>query len=327
MQEKLRNEILNVLLNEVIDNNIITKFQTQLDLILYKYNISIKSTELAIIDNTNEIIVKNFLGNKKLEGCSVATINHYRNALKILLIDINKNIPDITTNDIRYHLANWQTTREISTRSLDNMRRVYNTFFKWCFCEKYISENPMARISQFKVQKKHIDAFTESELETLFNACNSIRDRALLEFLYSTGCRVSECVAIDIGDIDFKEKTVLIRNGKGGKERITYISDKCIYWLYEYLKDRNTNDIALWVGKRGRLSKRAVEVIVKGIGDKVGINAHPHKFRHTLATNMVKRNVPVQIVQKILGHEDLSTSMIYIDIDNREVKNAHSKYI
>ena len=327
MHEKLRREILNVLTNEVNDNNIIVNFQNQLDIILYKYNISVKSTELAIIDNTNEIILKNFLGVKKLEGCSDSTIKHYNAILRILFNDINKNIPDIATNDIRYHLANYQNTNSISTRSLDNMRRIYSTFFKWCFDEKYIKENPMSRISKFKVQKKHINAFTESELETLFDACDNIRDRALLEFLYSTGCRVSECIDVNISDIDFKECTVLIKNGKGNKQRITYISDKCMFYLNKYLEDRNSNDIALWISKRGRLSKRGVEVIVKNIGDKVGIDAYPHKFRHTLATNLIKRNVPIQMIQKMLGHEDLSTSMIYIDIDNRDVKSAHNKYI
>ena len=185
----------------------------------------------------------------------------------------------------------------------------------------------MNRVAKIKSQKKKVDAFTESELEVLFSACDNIRDRALLEFLYSTGCRVSECSNVDIGDINFKEKTVFIKNGKGNKQRISYISDKCMIWLEKYLNERNSNDIALWTGKKGRLTKAGIEYIVRSIGDKAGIHAHPHKFRHTLATNMVKRNAPVHIVQKVLGHENLNTSMIYIDVNDNDVESAHKKYV
>jgi site-specific recombinase XerD len=326
MVEKLRSEILASLANKV-DNEILTDFKNQLDVILYNYNVSIKSTELVVVDTSNSIILKNFLGTKKLEGCSNKTIEYYRYIMNNLLESLQKNIPDISTNDIRYYLANYQIEKEVSTTTINNMRFVYCSFFNWCYLEKYIKENPMTRITKIKIQKKQVEPFTESELEKMFSACNNTRDRALLEFLYSTGCRVSECSAVDISDIDFKNKTVLIRKGKGNKQRISYISDKCMIWLEKYLDERNSNDIALWTGKKGRLSKAGIECIVRKVGERAGIHAHPHKFRHTLATNMVKRNAPVQIVQKVLGHENLNTSMIYITVDDNDVESAHKKYV
>lgn len=326
-RDKFRAEILTMLLDADLAYDTINKLQLKIDVLLHEYDISEKCTEIAVTTDTNDVIVKNFLGTKRLQGCSVNTIEYYRAILDILLTDINKNIPDIATNDMRYHLANYQMSRNISMRSLDNMRRVYNLFFRWCYEEHYIQEDPMARIPQFKVPKKHIQAFSELELETLFNACSNTRDRALLEFLYSTGVRVSECAAINIDDVNFKEGTVVIRHGKCNKDRTCYISDKCMYYLTQYLDTRNTSDTALWTGKRGRLTIRGMEDIVKTIGEAVGVYAYPHKFRHTFATNLVKRGVPLQQVQQMLGHEDISTTTIYVDLDPSDIKNAHNRYI
>ena len=326
MKERIRNEILNVLVDK-IDNDLFTEFKTQLDLILYDYDVSLKCTDLAVLDTSNIVIIKNFLCVKKLEGRSDNTISLYKHILMNLINELQKNISDIGTNDIRYHLANYQVNRGVSTTTLNNMRNIYNSFFGWCYNEKYIEENPMVRINPFKIPKKKVNAFTDEELETLFNNCECIRDRALMEFLYSTGCRVTECSDVNLNDIDFNNNTVIIRHGKGNKERKSYISDKCMYWLKKYLEERNSNDIALWIGKKGRLTASGIEYIITKIGNKCGIHAHPHKFRHTLATNMVKKSAPIQVVQQVLGHEDISVSMVYIDLLDKDIENAHKKYV
>lgn len=299
-----------------------------LDIVFYDYDVTKKSRELAVLDNTNEIMLKNFLGSKTIQGCSVNTIKQYKEYIEKLLLDINKNIPDITTDDIRYHLASRQVTNNLSNTTLNNMRNYYCSFFKWLATENYISKNPMLRIPAIKTPKKQIKPFTEKEIEKICDACTTARDRALVEFLYSTGCRVSECAAINIDDVDFKRGKVTIRHGKGNKERVAYISDKCMYWLEKYLDSRSEQDIALWVGRQGRLKKSGIEALIRKLGKKAGVSdAHPHKFRHTLATDLAKRDVPVHVIQQMLGHEDLSTTMIYVTIDNDEVENNHRKYI
>lgn len=315
-------------LSTILSVDDVNKVSTVLDVVLNDYIIEPKSHELALIDeNKNATLLKNFLCIKKLEGRSEKTIKHYQHIIQKMMDEIGKDVTTLTTNDIRYYLANYQMQRQISTVTLDNMRCIYNSFFKFLEQEDIISVNPMYKIKKFKIPKKKIEAFTERELETLFDSCETLRDRALLEFLYSTGARVSEVAAVNIDDIDFKKATCLIKHGKGDKERITYISEKCMYWLEKYMETRDDNDVCLWLGRRGRLTKSGIEAVIKRVSDKSGIPAHPHKFRHTLATDMIKRGAPLQIVQQILGHEDISTTMVYVDIANSDVEHMHKNLI
>ena len=304
------------------------KISNAIDLVLKDFNIEEKSTELLNISyNNNMIHLKNFIGIKKLEGRSPATLKQYYFHLYKMLTDINKDVTEITTNDLRYYLANWQSTRNITMISLNNMRAVYSSFFKYLHSDGVIETNPMDKIKKFKQQKKLIEPFTERELETMFDNCDNVRDRALLEFLYSTGCRVSECVNVTINDIDFKNQTCLIRCGKGNKDRITYISDKCMYWLEKYLEQKTDKDIALWTGRKGPLTKAGIEAVVRRIGKKADVHAFPHKFRHTLATDMIRRGAPLPVVQQILGHEDIATTMIYVEVSKQDAETAHRKLI
>lgn len=324
--EELRMVILQKMATK-LDKEQLDMLATTLDVVLYDYTIEKKSTELTVIDKSNDILLKNFLGSKAIEGCSKRTIKHYGETIQRMLDDVGKNIWDITTDDIRHHLALWQVTRGVSNATLDNMRKAYSSFFKWLSIERYITDNPMLRINPFKHQKRQVKPFTEREMEQICSACDTYRDRALVEFLYSTGCRVSECSAIVLSDIDFKQGTVRIQHGKGDKERICYISDKCMYWLEKYLMTRTDTDVSLWHGKRGQLTKNGIEMIIRNLGRKAGVYAHPHKFRHTLASDMAKRNAPVQIIQQILGHEDINTTMIYVSVDNKDVENAYRKLV
>ena len=162
----------------------------------------------------------------------------------------------------------------------------------------------------------------------MFSECADVRERALLEFLYSTGVKAEECRNVNLNDIDFYRGEVIIRSGKGSKERVTYLTEVATLWLKKYLETRSDNDIALFMGKRGRLSVRGIEVIVKRIAEKAGVEgAHPHRFRHTLASKMIERGAPVTVVKEILGHESLDTTMIYVTLNDEEIKNAHNKLI
>ena len=323
----IKKDLLIKIMELSITEEDINTISTAIDLVLKDYNIEEKSTELTVpFYNNNMLHLKNFLGVKRLEGRTPATLKHYSYILTTFLIELNMDVKEISTNDIRFYLAKKQTSG-LSNVTLNNMRSIYNSFFKYLMQEEVLEKNPIDKIPRFKCQKKHMPAFTNLEMEKLFDNCTSTRDRALLEFLYSTGCRVQECVNMDIDDIDFKAQTCLIRQGKGNKDRLVYVSDKCMYWLEKYLKERKDNDKALWFGKRGRLSKRGIEVLIKRIGDRAGVHAYPHKFRHTLATNMVRRGAPLPAVQQILGHENIGTTMVYVDVNKQTAENAHRQSV
>lgn len=323
----IRENILVKAANYLDDNNL-NSLALTLDMVLNEYNITEKSREVGFVGNNNDVVLKNYLGSKILQGRSRATVQHYKRTLTFLFDDVCKPVKEITADDIRCHLAKWQTTKNISPVTLNNVRSVYMAFFGWCFDEELIEKNPMKKIDKFKEPKTHIKPLTDVEIEKLRSACTNTRDRALVEFLYSTGCRVSECCAINIDDINFRENKVVISKGKGDKERVAYISDVTMLWLEKYLNERKDKDVALWVGRKGRLTKGGVEAAIKKLGIKVGLpKVHPHQFRHALATDLVKKNVPIQIVKQILGHEDIATTMIYVDIQDADVVNAHKKYV
>ena len=325
--DKLRNEILQNMY-DYLDSDQLQKLELTLDFYLNEYNITEKSREVATYDHSNDIMVKNFLGTKKMSGLTPRTVEHYAKMIGVMLNDIGKPIPDITTNDLRYHFAKWQIDRGVSGVTLNNMRRIYSSFFTWLENEEYIDKSPMRRIQSFKTPKKQVSPFTEKEMEQLYSACDSLRDLALLHFLYSSGARITECANTDIKDLDLKRGEFIIRKGKGNKERKAYLSEVAMLWISKYLDKRTDDNPALWVGKRGRLTVRGLEAIISKIGEKAGVeNAHPHRFRHTLASDMVKRNAPVHLVQQILGHEGIDTTMIYVAFANDEAKNAHRKLI
>lgn len=325
--ESLRLEVLQKMQAELTSEQL-GKLERVLDLCFYEYDITKKSRELTIHESPNEVMLKNFLGCKVLSGISKATIKTYNYILRAMLDDIGKPATEITTQDIRYHLAKWQMERGVSLTQLNNMRNVYSSFFKWLESEELIKSDPIKRIPKFKQEKADVKPFTEQELQKLYAACMSVRDRALLEFMYSTGARVSEISAMDLNDIDLRSGEAIIRHGKGNKRRTVYISEVALYWLIEYLNTRTDNNPAVWIGKQGRLTRSGIESLVRHLGKRAGVeHAHPHRFRHTLATNLIKRNAPVQVVQEILGHERIDTTLIYAELAEDESKNTHKKLI
>lgn len=216
----------------------------------------------------------------------------------------------------------------MTNRTLNGMRRCYSSFFSWLSAEGLIGKNPCAGLVRVKFRKQVKKPYSAVELERIRSACSSnARDLALVDFLYSTGCRVSEVSHLDINDIDFdnQECTVI---GKGNKERIVYLSDVAAMHLQEYLQNRTDMSEALFSGKGSdRLSKNGIEAALKRIGKKAKVeNVHPHRFRRTLATNLLDRGMNIQDVAKILGHTDLKTTQIYCFISQKNVKVAYQKY-
>lgn len=325
--EELRRAILSYMVDDLTSDQL-HKLEVAIDYSFNDYDITKKSRELAVYDDKSLILLKNFLGAKLMSGASEETIKQYRDCLLRLRDDIGTDFNKMTTSDIRQHLARWQVERNVSRVTLDYMRRVYTSFFNWLEVEEYIEKSPMKRIEAIKTEKKQIEPFNEKELEKLFSACDNVRDHALLVFLYTTGVRASECSRLNINDIDFVKGEFMVRLGKGSKDRPAYISEACSVWLEKYLETRTDNEEALFISKNGRLSKRGIEYIVKRIGDRAGVeNAHPHRFRHAFATDLIKRGASVTAVQELLGHTNINTTMNYVKIGQDEAKYTHKKLL
>ncbi len=207
------------------------------------------------------------------------------------------------------------------------MRRCYSSFFSWLAAEGLIGRNPCAALAQIKYRKQVKKPYSATELEKLRKACGNARDLALVDFLYSTGCRVSEVSKLDITDVDFEkmECTVI---GKGNKERVVYLSDVAGMHLQEYLESRGDTSNALFAGKGSqRLGKNGIEAVLKRLGRTAKVeNVHPHRYHRTLATNLLDRGMNIQDVAAILGHADLKTTQIYCYISQSNVKTAYAKY-
>ena len=297
-----------------------------LDFLFQQYTVSPKKNEIVVYDGNNDRIISQFLAIKRLEGKSENTLKQYHDATHALCDDLNKNIQDITTNDIRYHLANYQAVRKVSNATLDNKRRFLSSFFAWLTAEEYIKKNPMLLIKKIKQDSVVKKPFSDTELEQMRDNIDSKKEKALFEFLLSTGCRISEVTRLNISDINFDTGECIVF-GKGAKERKVYINDKTLYHLKEYLKKRKDEEQALFLNKHGtRLQKGSAEAMLHKIGNRANVsNVHPHRFRRTFATNLVKRGVPIEHVQKLMGHTTLDMTMHYCTINDDSIKFEYKK--
>ena len=323
MMEQLRTEILSKV-SEQLGNKAAEKIENAVTLILCKYEVKVKKCEVVKYDNSNMAIVKQYAASLKLEGKSDKTIYQYLLTIRIALNSIQKNIKEITTADIRKFLVEYQETKKISKSSLDNQRRYLSAFFSWLCAEEFIDKNPMLRIKKIKSDLTIKKPFSDVEIEKIRNSCRNIKEKALVEFLLSTGCRVSEVAELTIDDIDF-DKSEAIVYGKGAKERKVYISDKAMFYLKRYLDSRNGLNISLFLNRNNLgMTKQNIETLVHKLGKRAGVeNTHPHRFRRTFATNAINKGMKVQNVQIILGHNSLDTTMKYCKIDEKNVKLEH----
>lgn len=316
--------ITNLLLGKELTIDVV---QDAITIILNNFELQKRSTEITVRDNSNEGLLKKYVATKRIEGASESTIKRYKEQNIALMNFLEKPLNEITTYDIRFYLSVKRERDNVSNRTLDGMRRCYASFFKWLNNEGYIAKNPCATLARIKYKKTVKKPYSATELEKLRKSCDKVRDLALVDFLYATGCRVSEVSRLDIVDVDFEtmQCTVL---GKGNKERIVYLSEVATMHLKEYISSRKDISDALFVGKGGRrLSKNGIEAFLRRLGGKAGVeNVHPHRFRRTLATNLLDHDVAIQDVATILGHADLKTTQVYCYISQKNVENAYRKF-
>lgn len=337
MNETINNDVLiNTIIMSVYDK--ITDEQLDaLKMALYvnmsQYDIFPKQKLPNVINSNWREIFGSYIDSKKLSGKSNTTISQYTYHLIKMLSFINKSIEDITSGDIHLYFETYkqlshQYGHNISNRSLENMRLVFNAFFNWCCKNGFISISPMATFSSIKYKYEIKEPFTDEERELLFYHAKHKRDKALLEFLYSTGVRVSELITANINDVNFRTKEVIVC-GKGNKERITYLNSKSCIYLRKYLQSRHDNNPALFVSlykPHNRLSIGGVECILKKLGKLAGIaNVHPHRFRHTMATNALEGGMEMLYVADVMGHENVNTTKIYTKANKNRVKAAHER--
>lgn len=281
-------------------------------------------------DIDSKDILQRFIDTKKLEGCSLKTLIQYRRAIEKLINDINKNIRTVTTDELREYLTNYYQNSNCSKVSIDNMRRIFSSFFNWLEDENYILKSPVRRIHKIKSMAPVKEVYSDDEMELLRDNCANIRDLALIDLLASTGMRIGELVRLNRDDIDFYERECVVL-GKGDKERIVYFDVRTKLHLQEYLNSRHDDNAALFVSLRSphtRLTINGIEFLVRRLGRSVGIKkCHPHKFRRTMATMAIDKGMPIEQVQKLLGHEKIDTTLHYAMVKQSNVKNAHRKYI
>lgn len=325
---QLINEIMSAL--DRLDSETSDHVQNILVIKLEAYDITKKSTELTIVDeNSSSTLIKKFFATKRLEGLAESSIKLYYPYIQKLISALNKPIAEITTYDIRYFLAQYKEVRQIKNITLDNMRKCYSSFFGWLSDEGFIKKNPCRSVKAIKHVKQTRKAYTHEEREKIKEKCTSLRDLALTEFLYATGCRVSEVVNLDITDINFLTKELSVV-GKGNKERKVYLTDVAMMHLMNYLNSRKDSSPALFVHNRkpfNRLHKGGIEAILRRLGKLAGVSSViPHRYRHTLATNMLTRGAALQEVQAILGHSDIRVTQVYAQTNQQNVKFAHSKF-
>ena len=271
-----------------------------------------------------------FIAAKRIEGCSDKSLKYYTFTVRQMLNSMGKHFREISTDDLRGYLANYQKDRGSSKVTIDNMRRIFSSFFGWLEDEDYILKSPVRRIHKIKTDKPIKETISDEGLELLRDACDQIRDLAIVDLLASTGMRVGELVNLNRGDMNFHERECVVL-GKGGSERMVYFDARTKIHLLNYLESRDDNNPALFVSLNQpyeRLLVGGVETRLRKIGKRADLKkVHPHKFRRTLATRAIDKGMPIEQVQRLLGHVKIDTTMHYAMVNQSNVKNSHRKFI
>ena len=354
MKDDLINELI-VALTPYITGDI-EDIKFALTIALSKYDVQIAETALTLWNGEkNDIILKRFLAAKIAKGCSRRTINYYKTSIEATLRDIGKNFDEITADDIRLWLARRVHKDKVSKTTANNERRNISSFYGWLQSEEILLKNPMTKVDSLKETKKKKKAYSLLDLEKVRLGCETNRERAFVEFLASTWCRVSEMAEVKVSDIEGNKVTV---HGKGDKYRDVYLNARAQLAIEQYLKERTDSNPyfvpkskyavsdAAFHGRKGRKALRewykdpelvsqnesadasTIENIVRNIGKRAGVtNCHPHRFRRTGATMALRQGMPITQVSKLLGHESIETTQIYLDISDEELEQAHKKYV
>lgn len=329
---------------DVVEPDVVRQVESAVILALEDYDLNRKERSLIVYERTDEEIVNRFFLAKAIQGCTPRTLELYKRNLQQAILTINKHIRDITSDDIRLYLAK-KKVQKVSSSYLANIHRTLSSFFTWATAEEWVEKNPMLRVEKIKIHYKPEDALTDEQMELVRYCCKTKREKALVEFLYSTGCRIAEACALNITDIDFDKDECQVL-GKGQKYRMVYLSQRCKFALKDYLSSRKDDHPALFgydfdplvseqmrqsqidkLGINGRLVPDEARQIIMRIGHRAGFRVHPHLLRKTVATQALKRGMPIEEVRVMLGHNSIATTTIYAQTQQDAVKQSHKKYV
>lgn len=329
MREQLIRSILHGM-GGVIDSRQMDKLRDVLNRCLQQVEVTEQSEPDKTNMTENTHFLASFIAAKRVEGCSEKTLAYYQTTIEKLLAELCKWVKDITTDDLRGYLAKYQQDNGSSKVTIDNIRRIFSSFFAWLEDEDYIVKSPVRRIHKVKTAKVIKEAFSDEDLELLRDTCGSTRNLAIVEMLSSTGVRVGELVRLNRDDINFNERSCIVL-GKGNCEREVYFDARTKLHLQQYLSERMDADPALFVSGKSphtRLTISGVEKVLRELGKEAELaKVHPHRFRRTLATMAIDKGMPIEQVQKLLGHVKIDTTMHYAMVNQNNVKNAHRKFI
>lgn len=323
LREELLTCVVNRMILEEIDTVVINQVKEILVISLDNYELTDRCTDVAVYDDSAEQILRIWVGMLLTKGRSRKTVKNYYDTVRRFEKEIKIPLMSIGKFDILTWLAKKQT--EVSMITCDNYRSALRSFYDWAYRERVIATNPMEGIDPIKFDYVLRKPFSDCEIDAIRYNCKTKRDRAIVELLLSSGVRIDELHSMNIDDIDFNTLEVLVRSGKGGKQRITYMNLVAATHLKAYLVTRKDNDPCLFYSRNhNRMSKTAINRSLKEIGKTCGVdNIHAHRFRHTFAHNAIRKGMDIRTLQMLLGHEDLNTTTKYINFNNQHIKMQH----
>lgn len=350
----MKDEVVSKIILAIADESEVEmeKLRSKLYLAVRGYSFSLKNTELVLREeNKNDWFFQKFIMAKTVRGCSERTIDKYTHDISRILKHINKSTDEITSDDILYYIAIREKRDKLSKVTLNSELRAFSSFLSYLFLEGLIPRNAVKQVGKLKEEKKQKKAFTELEVAKLKNACETVKEKAVIEMLFSTGCRATELASIKLVNIDNNR---IVIQGKGNKERTVYLNATAMLALEGYRQEKpklknpylfpkmkpfsqvnkkGINRGKYWMRaenfeKDGHMSTNTIQAICKNVGARAEVeDVHPHRFRRTCATMALKRGMPIEQVSKMLGHEEISTTQIYLDLNERDLEMAHEKYV
>lgn len=327
MRDELISEVVQRML-PYLDNKQLVDLQNNLNQVLQRYDVKLINGGNS--ENDNQELVGKFISAKRVEGCSEKTLKYYLATIEAMNSSLEKDVRIIQTEDLRKYLTDYQMQNGSSKVTIDNIRRILSSFFAWLEDEDYIIKSPVRRIHKVKTVSNIKETYTDEELEWMRDSCEELRDLAIVDMLASTGMRVGEMVLLNRDDLNFNERECIVL-GKGSKERIVYFDARTKLHLQEYLKGRVDDNPALFVTLRApykRIQIGGIENRLRELGKSLKISrVHPHKFRRTLATMAIDKGMPIEQLQRLLGHQRIDTTLQYAMVKQSNVKSAHRKYI
>ena len=298
--------------------------------VLCGYDVQRRETAVRCVDQNGPDYLRTYLETIRQNGKSEGTIDQYRLHIGRMLAYIGKDVQQIEDDDLIDYLHRYKQIRQVSGRYLNNMRLVFNSFFRWLQRRKVILRNPVDGLEPIKYRQTVKKPLSPEELEKVGCAREQERDLAIVEFLYSSAVRVSELTRLNREDIRWKSDDVMVL-GKGNKEREVYLNARAHLHLRQYLDSRTDNNPALFVTARApheRLTRAGVEYIITELGRAAGVeNVHPHRFRRTAATDLLRMGMPIEQVQELLGHVKIETTRIYCTVTREQVRASHRRYM